>query len=70
MELRDGGGESSEVIRTPSVLMALYADTVSLRNGELKLLSIPSRNAATFPPVDLYADFSVCNFIEVAQKSE
>lgn len=69
-ELRDGGGESSEVIRTPSVLMALYADTVGLRNGELKLLSIPSRNAASFPPVDLYADFSVCNFIEVAQKAE
>lgn len=68
-ELRDGGGESSEVIRTPSVLMALYADVVGLRNGELKLLSIPSRNAASFPPVDLYADFSVCNFVEVAQQS-
>lgn len=64
-ELRDGGGETSEVIRTPSVLMAIYADIMGLRNGELKLLSIPSRNAASFPPVDLYADFSVCNFVEV-----
>lgn len=65
VELRDTGGESSEVVRTPSVLMALYADTQGLRDNTLKLLSIPSRNSAPFPPIDLYADFAVCNFVEM-----
>lgn len=64
-ELRDGGAETSEVIRTPSVLMALYGDVQSIRDGELKLLSIPSRNSAPFAPIDLYADFAVCNFVAI-----
>lgn len=63
VELRDGGGETSEVTRTPSVLMALYGDVQNIRDGELKLLSIPSRNSAPFEPIDLYADFGVCNFV-------
>lgn len=68
-ELRDGGAETSEVIRTPSVLMALYGDVQHIRDGELKLLSIPSRNSAPFAPIDLYADFAVCNFIPMNKQS-
>ena len=68
VELRDGGAETSEVIRTPSVLMALYGDTQGIKDGELKLLSIPSRNSAPFDPIDIYADFAVCNFIAIGKK--
>lgn len=62
VELRDAGGESSEVIRTPSVLFLLYGNTQMMQDNTLKLISIPSRNSKPFDPVDLYVDFSTCNF--------
>lgn len=62
MELRDAGGESYEVIKTPDVNIALYGTVEDIRNGRMKLLSIPSRNAKPFEPIDLYADMGSCTF--------
>lgn len=64
VELRDAGGETSEVIRTPSVLMLLYADTQSIRNNEMRIISIPSRNSAPFPTVHLTTRFDTCSFYD------
>lgn len=70
VELRDAGGESSEVIRTPSVLFLLYGTTQMIQENSLKLLSIPSRNNKPFDPIDLYADFATCYFDYVSGDKE
>ena len=70
VDLRDAGGETSEVIRTPSVLMALYADKQSLRMNEATLLSLPSRNAKSFEPIDLAVQFECCTFTDMSTAQE
>lgn len=61
-ELRDSAGESYEVIKTPDVNLALYGTVSDIRNGTMKILSIPSRNSATFEPIDMYVDAGSCTF--------
>lgn len=63
VELRDAGGETSEIIRTPDVNLALYGSVEDLRNGEVKLLSIPSRTMASFEPIDMYVDFGTSTWM-------
>lgn len=65
MELRDAAGESYEVIKTPDLNLALYGTVEDIRNGEMKLLSIPSRNVAPFDPINLYVDAGSCTFASV-----
>lgn len=62
MEMRDSAGESYEVIKTPDVNLALYGTVEGMKNGDMKILSIPSRNAASFDPIQLYADLGTCTF--------
>lgn len=62
IETRVSGGESSEVIRTPDINIALYATPEDIQHKQMKLLSIPSRYAEPFPATDIYADLSVCDF--------
>lgn len=61
-DLRDGAGESYEVIKTPDVNLALFGTVSDIRNGNMKILSIPSRNSATFEPIDTYVDAGSCTF--------
>ena len=61
-ELRNAAGESYEVIKTPDINLALYATAEDIRNGSMKILSIPSRNSAPFEPVNLYVDMGSCSF--------
>lgn len=61
-ELRDSAGESYEVIKTPDVNLVLFGTPETMSQGEMKLLSIPSRNVSTFEPVDLYVDLGTCTF--------
>ena len=69
MELRDAAGETYEVIKTPDVNLALYASVADLRNGDMKILSIPSRTSSTFDPIDLYVDLGSSTFMSVDKKS-
>lgn len=68
MELRDSAGESYEVIKTPDVNLALYGTVEDIRNGDMKLLSIPSRNSAPFEPIDLYVDAGTCTFASISKE--
>jgi hypothetical protein len=61
-ELRDIAGESYEVIKTPDVNFALYASTSDLRDGNMTLLSVPSRNSKTFEPIKMFTDLGTCTF--------
>lgn len=65
MELRDSAGESYEVIKTPDVNLSLYGTIEDIRNGNMKLLSIPSRNSQPFEPIDLHVDLGTCTFTNV-----
>lgn len=62
-ETRDAGGESYEIIKTPDVNLGLFGSVEDIRQGHLKLISIPSRNSAPFDPVDLMVDFGASNFV-------
>lgn len=64
-ELRDTAGGSFEVIKTPDVNVSLFGTTANIRNGEMKLLSLPSRNMGGFDPIDLYVDFGACTYMSV-----
>lgn len=69
MELRDSAGESYEVIKTPDVNLALYGTVEDIRNGQMKMLSIPSRNSAPFEPIDLYVDAGTCTFADITPRT-
>jgi replicative DNA helicase len=57
-ELRTAGAESSEVVRTPDVNIALYSSTDDLINNSMKIMSIPSRYMSAFPAFEIYCDLS------------
>lgn len=63
VELRDSAGETYEIIKTPDVNIALYATVADLKNGDMKLLSIPSRTSATFDPIDLVCNLGASTFV-------
>lgn len=63
-ELRDAAGESYEVIKTPDVNLALYANVEELKQGRMKILSIPSRNHKQFDPIDLNCALGSCSFYD------
>ena len=65
-ELRTFGGESSEVIRTPDVNIALYASIEDLIRKKMTIMSIPSRLAEPFPDIEIYADLCSCVFSSIS----
>lgn len=66
-ELRDAAGESYEVVKTPDVNLALYANVEELKQGRMKMLSIPSRNHRPFDPIDLNCDLGSCTFVDASK---
>lgn len=64
VDTRLGGGESSEIVRTPDVNIALYGTPEDISNNKLTLLSIPSRIAKPFTPTDIFVDLAFCYFAE------
>ena len=67
-ELRTSGGESSEIIRTPDVNIALYASTDDLIRHEMTIMSIPSRLASPFPAFKIYCDLCTCVFSSLSSE--
>ena len=61
-EVRTAGGESSEIIRTPDINIALYATTEDLIRKEMTIMSVPSRLCEPFPDARIYADLCSCVF--------
>ena len=64
-EVRTAGGESSEVIRTPDINIALYASTEDLLRKEMTIMSMPSRLCEPFPDEKIYADLCSCVFSSI-----
>ena len=69
-EVRTAGGESSEIIRTPDVNIALYATTEDLIRHKMTIMSVPSRLAQPFPDIDIYADLCSCVFASVSDEED
>lgn len=67
-EFRTAGGESSEIIRTPDINIALYASIDDLQRKEMTIKSIPSRLAEPHPDIKIYADLCSCVFASKAKK--
>ena len=67
-ELRTAGGESSEIVRTPDINIALYANTEDLQRGDMQILSIPSRLTQPFPNIKLKVDLARCIFSSAKPK--
>lgn len=64
-DMRTSGGTSAEVLRTPDVILALWATTTDLLNNKMKFLSMPSRMNVTFPEIKANIDLCTCQFISV-----
>lgn len=64
-DMRTAGGSSSEVFRTPDVILTLWASTQDLANNNMKILSTPSRMSKAFPEIECVTDLGVCQFISV-----
>lgn len=64
-DMRTSGGGSSEVLRTPDVIFALWATTQDLMNNSMKILSMPCRFNKAFPEVKVFTDLEVCEFISL-----
>ena len=67
-EVRTAGGESSEIIRTPDVNIALYASTEDLLRNEMTIMSVPSRLAEPFPDFKIYCDLCSCVFSSIEEE--
>lgn len=65
VEVRTAGGVSSEVFRTPDIIISLWSSTSDLLNNRMKILSVPSRFAKTFPPINCYIDLGPCQFVSL-----
>ena len=65
IDTRIGGGESSEIVRTPDVNIALYGTPMDIENNKLTLLSVPSRVASPFEPKDIFVDLGFCYYSDV-----
>lgn len=68
-EVRTAGGESSEIIRTPDINIALYASTEDLLRKEMTIMSVPSRLCEPFPDAHIYADLCSCVFSSLEEAS-
>lgn len=66
-EVRTAGGESSEIIRTPDINIALYASTEDLIRREMTIMSVPSRLAEPFPDIKIYVDLCSCVFSSMSE---
>lgn len=64
-DTRTSGGTSAEVIRTPDIILTLWASTQDLQNGTMKILSTPARMSKAFPDINVVHDLGVCQFISV-----
>lgn len=64
-DLRTAAGGSSEVLRTPDVLWALFASVDDIRNNSMKIISLPSRLNAAFSNIDVRIDLGTCQFISI-----
>lgn len=62
-DMRTAGGGSSEVFRTPDIIITLWASPQDLANGEMKILSTPARMSKVFPEIPVHHDLSVCQFV-------
>lgn len=65
-EVRTAGGESAEIIRTPDINIALYANTEDLIRKEMTIMSVPSRLCEPFPDIKIYADLCSCVFASIS----
>lgn len=61
-DTRTAGGESSEIVRTPDINIALYASVDDIKSGYMECLSIPSRMASPFKTFGMYCDLATCYF--------
>lgn len=68
VEVRTSGGESSEVIRTPDINIALYATPEDLMRKVITLLPMPSRLAAPFEKTQIYANLGTVEFASMAEQ--
>ena len=64
-DMRTAGGTSSEVFRTPDVILTLWASTQDLANNTMKILSTPARMSKAFPDIECVTDLGTCQFISV-----
>lgn len=64
-DLRTSGGGSSEVLRTPDIIFALWATTQDLQNNRMKILSMPCRFNKAYPEIPVNMDLGPCQFISV-----
>lgn len=69
LDLRNVGGESSEVIRTPDINILLYASPVGLKMGQMTMIPLPSRCMPLIDPIDLQIDLGCAMFAEVQKNS-
>lgn len=69
-ELRDAAGESYEVIKTPDVNLALYANVEELKQGRMRIISIPSRNHKQFDPIELNCQLGSCTFVDASSNKK
>lgn len=64
-DMRTAGGGSSEVERTPDVILALWASAADLQNNTMHIIPTPSRMNISFPPVRVAVNLGTCQFISV-----
>lgn len=70
MDMRTVGGDSSEIVRSSDVILALWASTEDLMNKRMEIRSIPGRFNQAFEPIKLGIDLGVCSFISVEQDDD
>lgn len=70
MDMRTTIGESSAIMRSSDLVIAMYASAEDIRNNSVSFLSIPARLDQPFEPFSAYADLGSCTYMSYKEGSD
>lgn len=62
MDMRTAIGESSAIMRSSDLVLAMYATPEDIRNHDVSFMSVPARLDQPFEQFSVYADLGTCTF--------
>lgn len=70
VDMRTSIGESSAIMRSSDLVLAMYASAEDIRNNDVTFLSIPARLDQPFEPFSVYADLGTCSYISYKEGND
>lgn len=70
MDMRTSIGESSAIMRSSDLVIAMYASAEDIRNNNVSFLSVPARLDQPFEAFSAYADLGSCTYMSYKEGTD